>query len=132
MLILWRFSEDGELCIYKERIVILQEGEQPVKVSVDLREMVEDACLTDKETVRLIAVDRGENKVRINELISAIFRVPPETTGITRLCMSGWLDKWVDPLYCSEFITNHEHEELVHEQSAGDCSAGPLAATYQE
>lgn len=103
----------------------------PLKVSVDLREMVEDACLTGRETVRLIALDRGENKVRINELISAIFRVPPETTGITRLSMSGWLDKWVDPLYCSECITNHEHEELVHEQSAGDCSTGPLAATCQ-
>lgn len=124
-----------------ENFVYIREGNSnslrkgskaPVRVSVDLREMVEDACLTDNETVRLIAVDRGENKVRINELISAIFRVPPETTGITRLCMSGWMDKWVDPLYRSEFITNHEHEELVHEQSAGDCSAGPLAATYQE
>jgi len=104
----------------------------PVKISVDLRDMVDDACLTDKETVRLIAVDRGENKVRINELISAIFRVPPETTGITRLCMSGWMDKWVDPLYCSEFITDHEGEGLLHKQMAGGCSARPLAATYQE
>ncbi|MEK6672220.1 MAG: TIGR03936 family radical SAM-associated protein, partial [Nitrospirota bacterium] len=103
----------------------------PVKISVNLREMVEDACLTDNETVRLIAVDRGENKVRVNELISAIFRVSPETAVTTRLCMSGWRDKWVDPLYYSEFITNHEHEELVHEQRAGACSVSPLATTYQ-
>ncbi len=70
--------------------------------SVDIRKMVEDATIIDDKTVRLIVNDRDEEKVRLGELLSAVFHVHPEELDITRTGLFGWRDGWVGPLYFSE------------------------------
>ena len=66
---------------------------------MDLREMVEESVTIDTKTVRLVVKDRGERKVRLNELTTAIFQESSGELDITRLRMFGWRDGWVEPLY---------------------------------
>jgi radical SAM-linked protein len=66
--------------------------------AVDLREMVEEAVILDHTTMRLMVRDRGEKKVRLNELTAAVFESGSGELDITRLCLFGWRDGWVEPL----------------------------------
>jgi radical SAM-linked protein len=65
---------------------------------VDIRDMVEDAVIVDRNTVRIILQDRGEKKTRLGEILPALFGVAVEELGITRLKMFGWRGGWVEPL----------------------------------
>lgn len=67
--------------------------------AVDLREMVEGAVIIDTTTLRLVVKDRGDKRVRVNELTAAIFHASSGELDITRLRMFGWRDGWVEPLY---------------------------------
>lgn len=67
--------------------------------AVDLREMVEEAVFIDKATMRLLVKERGDKRVRLNELTAAIFQESSGELDITRLRMFGWRDGWVEPLY---------------------------------
>jgi radical SAM family uncharacterized protein/radical SAM-linked protein len=71
---------------------------QGEKELIDIRRMIDRMGIIDRQTVRLIAVD-GEKKVRLGELLSAIFHLPLEELGVTRLAMFGWKGRWVDPLF---------------------------------
>lgn len=100
----------------REAFPVKREKSNGKMVEVDIRKMVEEAAVVDRTTVRLVVADRGDEKVRIGELVSAMFEVPAEDLSITRLCVSGWNNGWVEPL-CSENITINEFiEGGVHVQ----------------
>ena len=66
--------------------------------AVDLREMVEEAVIIDTKTMRVVVRDRGDKRVRLNELTAAIFQLSSGKLDITRLRLFGWRDGWVEPL----------------------------------
>lgn len=78
--------------------VISRERGQGVNRAVDIREMVEDAVVIDMNTVRITVLDRGEKKARLGEILPALFRAPAEELEVTRVCMTGWREGWVEPL----------------------------------
>lgn len=77
--------------------VVNRENAGGVNTAVDIREMVEDAVIVDMNTARIILLDRGEKKARLGEILPALFGLPAEELGITRLRMSGWREGWVEP-----------------------------------
>jgi hypothetical protein len=66
--------------------------------AVDLREMVEEAVVIDHTAMRLMVKDRGEKRVRLNELLGAVFQLSSGELDVTRLRLFGWRDGWVEPL----------------------------------
>lgn len=64
----------------------------------DVREMVEAAAIVEADKVRVVVRDRGDRKVRIGELTSSFFGLPPEDLEITRLDLYGWNNGWNRPL----------------------------------
>lgn len=68
------------------------------KGPVDLRSMVESAEILDKNTVRLILIDQNNKKVRLGEIIPAMFGLPYEELDITRQYMYGWKNGWFTPV----------------------------------
>jgi radical SAM family uncharacterized protein/radical SAM-linked protein len=65
---------------------------------VDIRDMVEDAVIVDRNTARITLQDKEEKKTRLGEILPALFGVAVEELGITRLKMFGWRGGWVEPL----------------------------------
>jgi radical SAM-linked protein len=68
------------------------------KGSINIRNMVEDGRITDDNSVRLMLVDLGDAKVRLGELLPAIFGVPLERLDISRVALYGWNGGWVKPV----------------------------------
>lgn len=68
------------------------------KYVINLRAMIEEARLTDKDTINLIVVDQGETKVRLGELLPVLFNTPLERLDIKRVALYGWDGGWVMPL----------------------------------
>jgi radical SAM family uncharacterized protein/radical SAM-linked protein len=68
------------------------------KGSINIRNMVEDGRITDDNSVRLMLVDLGDAKVRLGELLPAIFAVPLEKLDVTRVALYGWNGGWVKPV----------------------------------
>ena len=81
-----RFLSEKEIYTKREKYVI------------NLRDMVEEALLTDEETVNCILLDRGDTKVRLGELLPVLFHTPVEDLDITRKALYGWNGGWVKPL----------------------------------
>jgi radical SAM-linked protein len=96
-----RVTED----FIREPSVLVTRGNAPGDGgSVDIRELVEDAAIADEHTVRLIVKDSGEKKVRLGEIVSAVFHLPVEELDVTRLRMFGWRNGWVEPLCNDDFV----------------------------
>ena len=74
-------------------VIVERKGER-----IDIRKMVEDIARPDGKTCRLTLRDLGEIKVRLTELVPAIFGVAAEELDITRTGMFGWNGEWVEPL----------------------------------
>lgn len=68
----------------------------------DRGDLVEESAVTGDNTVRFVVRDRGERKVRLGELVPAVFGVGPEELDITRLSVFGWRDGWIEPLDIGE------------------------------
>ncbi len=81
-----RFLSEKEINIQREKHVI------------NLRVMVEEAKLTDEDTISLIVVDQEDTKVRLGELLPVLFNAPLEGLDITRVSLYGWNGGWVRPL----------------------------------
>lgn len=81
-----RFLAEKEINIQRERNVI------------NLRSMVEEARQIGEDKVYLIAVDQGDVKVRLSELLPKVFNIPLEDLEITRIALYGWNSGWVKPL----------------------------------
>lgn len=64
----------------------------------DLREMIEDFEEIDDFTVRLTLRDRGDLKVRLDEVMEHGLGVSPDEAEITRLGMFGWDGGWQEPI----------------------------------
>jgi radical SAM-linked protein len=65
---------------------------------VDIRKMVEEIYRADEETFLLTFQDRGDLKMRPDELLTAIFGVPSLELEITRTAMFGWEGGWSEPM----------------------------------
>ncbi|HYA11779.1 MAG TPA: TIGR03936 family radical SAM-associated protein, partial [Thermodesulfovibrionales bacterium] len=81
-----KFLAEKEINMHRERNVI------------NLRSMVEEARQVGEDTVYLIAVDQGDVKVRLGELLPRVFNIPLEDLEITRIVLYGWNSGWVKPL----------------------------------
>ncbi|MEW6587069.1 MAG: TIGR03936 family radical SAM-associated protein, partial [Nitrospirota bacterium] len=68
------------------------------KADVNVRSMVEEARILDKDTVRLVLIDQGNIKVRLSEILPLIFDMPLEELDVTRTALYGWNGSWVKPL----------------------------------
>ena len=78
----------------KEKEILVQRK----KASVNIRAMVEDVSFTDEKTCKLILVDQGKWKVRLGELVPALFDSQIEDLDITRVALYGWSGRWVKPI----------------------------------
>ena len=76
----------------KELLVQRKEG------PVDIWKMVEEAERLDEKTFRLTLRDSGDLKVRLAELMPALFGVPAEELDITRTAVFGWNGSWAEPI----------------------------------
>jgi len=86
--------------IARESFVVQREKTEGANAdAVDLREMVEEAVIIDHTAMRLMVKDRGEKRVRLNELLGAVFEVSSGELDVTRLRLFGWRDGWVEPLH---------------------------------
>jgi radical SAM family uncharacterized protein/radical SAM-linked protein len=83
----------------QESVVIERTREGGRKQTIDVRKPVHEARVLDAATVRLVAVESGETKVRIGELLEAVFHCEPGELEITRVSMQGWHQGWVEPLF---------------------------------
>ncbi|MFI5294450.1 MAG: TIGR03960 family B12-binding radical SAM protein [Thermodesulfovibrionales bacterium] len=80
---------------FSERKEILVERKEEL---VDIKKMVEEAERLDENTFRLTVRDQGELKVRLGELMPALFGVPAEELDITRSAVFGWNGTWSEPI----------------------------------
>ncbi|MFZ5908244.1 MAG: TIGR03960 family B12-binding radical SAM protein [Nitrospirota bacterium] len=72
---------------------------QREKYSINIRDMVEEALISEDNAVLLTLVDKGNVKVRLGEILPLIFSVPLERLDITRTALFGWQGGgWVTPL----------------------------------
>jgi hypothetical protein len=76
------------------REIMVQRG----KKYINLRSLVEEARLTDNDTVHLIVIDKEGVTVRLGELLPEVFKIPMEELVITRVALFGWDNEWVKPL----------------------------------
>jgi radical SAM-linked protein len=65
---------------------------------IDIRKMVEEAERLDEKTFRLTLRDQGDLKVRLGELMPALFGVPAEELDMTRTAVFGWNGSWAEPI----------------------------------
>jgi len=84
--------------LVKRSVVVEREKANRKTVAVDIRQMVSEAWIGDDTTVRIVAIDNADGKVRIGELLREVFHMPAEELGITRVSMHGWRAGWLEPL----------------------------------
>jgi radical SAM family uncharacterized protein/radical SAM-linked protein len=94
-----------------------RENAEGVNTTVDIRGMVEDLVAVDMNAVRITLRDSGEKKARLGEILPALFGVPAEELGTTRLRMFGWRDGWVEPLSPADAAAGSENSEIAMEQT---------------
>ncbi|MCX7913333.1 MAG: TIGR03960 family B12-binding radical SAM protein [Thermodesulfovibrionales bacterium] len=69
------------------------------KREIDLRELIENIIYLHTEgVIRLILLDKDTLKVRLNEIVYALFGVSIKDLSITRTNLYGWKNGWVEPL----------------------------------
>ncbi len=68
------------------------------KGTVDIRPMVEEARAAGPDRVRLVLRDAGEKKVRLDEIMLAVFGKPASEFDITRTAIHGYRGRWIEPL----------------------------------
>lgn len=86
-------SADVNRFLTHREIVVQRE-----KKHINLRSLVEDARLTDNDTVHLIVMEKEGITVRLGELLPEVFKMPMEELDITRVALFGWDNGWVKPL----------------------------------
>ncbi len=84
---------DGSGFFGREEVLVERKEEL-----IDIRKMVEEAVRLDEKTFRLTLRDQGNLKVRLGELMPALFGVPAEQLDITRLSVFGWNGSWAEPI----------------------------------
>jgi radical SAM-linked protein len=100
--------------------VVNRENSGGVNTVVDIRGMVEDADIVDMNTVRITLRDRGEKKARLGEILPALFGLPVEELGITRVGMFGWRDGWVEPFSSADDEAGMESRKMNTEQAISE------------
>ncbi len=99
---------------YEYKILDLDEKILPVETSkqglmverkgkkIDLSGCLEDIVFSRKENgdseIRMILTDRGSLKVRLGEMVEAVFNQNLKDLNITRTHLYGWNDSWLEPL----------------------------------
>ena len=77
-----------------EKEILVQRKKSPVNI----RLMIEDVSFTDEKTCKILLVDHGKWKVRLGELIPALFNAQLEDLDITRVALYGWSGRWAKPI----------------------------------
>lgn len=77
----------------KEEVIVKRK-----QISVNIKDMVEEISEIDENRARITLCDLGDIKVRLDEIIPAIFNASPEEVVITRTAMSGWDGQWKEPI----------------------------------
>ncbi len=80
---------------FKELIVKRDDKE------IDISQCIEDIILMEKDNVRvikLILIDRDILKVRVGEIVKAVFDTNLNDLEIIRTNLYGWKDRWMEPL----------------------------------
>jgi radical SAM family uncharacterized protein/radical SAM-linked protein len=103
----YRFLSEKDINIQRE------------KHTINLRPMVEEARLTNEDTMTLIVVDQGKIKVRLGELLPLIFNTPLDRLNIVRVALYGWNDGWVRPF-------DKYKMQIPDSKSVGDTFTRPL------
>jgi radical SAM family uncharacterized protein/radical SAM-linked protein len=80
---------------FLERKEVLVERKKGV---VDIRPMVEAVEAAGPDRVRLVLKDTAEKKVRLDEIMVAVFGKPALEFEVTRTAMFGYKRGWVEPL----------------------------------
>ncbi len=68
---------------------------------IDISQCIEDIIFVEEGNVRiikLILTDRDTLKVRLGEIVMAVFNVSLNEIEITRTQLYGWKDRWMEPL----------------------------------
>jgi radical SAM-linked protein len=84
-------SLDGFL---ENKDMIVQRKQNSYRVG----DMVEDVRMAGAASAVLTVKDLGEIKVRLDELLPLIFKIPADELEITRTAMYGWDNAWKEPL----------------------------------
>jgi len=87
----------------KDTVLIERRRANGAITQVDIRKMLVDGFVTGEGSARILAVEHADSKVRLGELIPAIFQVPAEELEITRTGMHGWNNGWTDPFYAVQY-----------------------------
>lgn len=66
--------------------------------AVNVKEMVEEVISISEDTFSIVVCDLGENKVRLDEVLPAVFGRPLNELEIIRTGLFGWDSGWVEPL----------------------------------
>lgn len=112
----------------KDKVLVCRTKENGKTTEVDIRQMLADACLVDSNTIRLTVTDYDGNKVRLSELLPAIFNKPLEELAVTRLRMFGWRDEWVEPLCFTQAAFSLE--EFIQIEKKGVCGEGAVSPAH--
>jgi len=99
----------------RESVFIERTREGGRRQTIDVRKIVDEARILDAAAVRLVASETGEVKVRLGELLEAVFRREAHELEMTRVSLQGWHHGWVEPLFYSTVEIN-----------SGDTSREPL------
>ena len=90
--------KDGDLSnLYRflsEHEIKIQRGDSVI----NLRNMVEVVRQTGEDTISITVADQGDIKVRLGELLPAVFNNPLERLDITRTALYGWNGGWIKPI----------------------------------
>jgi len=105
----------------RESVIIERTREGGRRQTVDVRKTVHEARILDASTVRLVVAESGEAKVRIGELLEAVFRREPGELEVTRVSMQGWHHGWVDPLFyrASETVSGETSQTPIQNERKG-------------
>jgi radical SAM family uncharacterized protein/radical SAM-linked protein len=104
-----------------ENFVISRQKAPGAEAKVDVRGMIEDAVIVDRNTVKIAVLDRGEKKARLGEILPSLFGLPAEDLGVTRLSMYGWREGWVAPLSpADDKVDDGERRKISAEQTISE------------
>ncbi len=89
---------DVKLESLKREGLIVKRQEKEIDISVCLEDVFLNGDENGNREFRIIIADKGDLKVRLGEIISAVFNKDIKDLEITRTHLYGWNNNWMEPL----------------------------------
>jgi radical SAM family uncharacterized protein/radical SAM-linked protein len=89
---------DVKLEALKREGLIVERQEKEIDISVCLEDVFLNGDENGNSEIRIIIADRGDLKVRLGEIISAVLNKDIKDLEITRTHLYGWNNSWMEPL----------------------------------